>query len=505
VRTFARPTRSRAARRAPPRRRPAPAPGPSIGSASQRSEILRILHGSRLQPAPALEGPADAHETEADRVAERVTGAPTTPLSAPLAPAPVHIAQHASGPSRIQRDLETCEESEECPAREPGEYAWARSHGLQAAPISSPDWGFLVWGFAINSANASGLSGVPDWAAFSRRLATLNALWQVRGFSDCHGDDAHNASLRFRRAFNARQALPPAVQHKVPLFVAAPLTDCLATNGTKEERAFNRAAFFQITQQTLELEGTEVTGERPPEPVPEPEAPTSCPDWQDWLGPVLANPPTLLSDFAECFCLGVKMVDLFDDILARAPVVGTAVADSRVQAVISAVDCLCGVWDLLQLGWDLGRDPGPCWDWSNYDAGDIGRLTLMTGAVGLDCTAGVISELLSSWISELGAEIGGGTGGPPGALLGWVIGQAVERLTQETLELVFDVGAEIAQNYITYGTPFPLDACRSCLRLAGHVHASIDETLCDRWNEALVPEAIRIPEWHQAPSTGEPD
>ena len=57
-------------------------------------------------------------------------------------------------------------------------------------------------------------------------------------------------------------------------------------------------------------------------------------------------------------------------------------------------------------------------------------------------------------------------------------------------------GAEIAENYLTSGTPLPLNACRACTRLAGRLSAAVDLTFCDRWNAAIIPEALRVPEWH---------
>ena len=173
----------------------------------------------------------------------------------------VHTLQQKGTPQRVQRALLTCESGEECTARDPDEHTWARGNGIHAAHIGTPEAGFLVWGFPIDSADTTGIDTAPEWGPFSADMMSRDALWQVRGFTDCLGDAALNTHLRQERALNAKNALPTAARQKVVAFFGAPLTDCMAGNATKEERAYNRSAFFQILQENIEFEeGTEVTG-----------------------------------------------------------------------------------------------------------------------------------------------------------------------------------------------------------------------------------------------------
>jgi hypothetical protein len=314
----------------------------------------------------------------------------------------------------------------------------------------------------------------------------------VHGFASEEGDSAFNEALSCARANTAARVIADA------LGGTALSTIVLFQHGARPGERIPRRSVV-VEWPAPEPPTPEPTPTPTPEPEPAPE-PAGCPTWQEWLG---SDRAALLADIVDCLCLGIKIVDLFDDVISKAPLVGSIVADDRVQAAISLADCLCGVFNFAQLAWDLGRDPGPCWHWSHYDGADLARLAAMAAAVGIDCGAGPLSRLLTSWIQEVTAELaaelflaGGPEAAAAGLFLGFVIGGYLEESAQEALELVFDVGAEIAQNYITTGTPLPLNACRACTRLAGRVSAAVDLTFCDRWNAAIVPEALRIPEFH---------
>lgn len=69
------------------------------------------------------------------------------------------------------------------------------AHGVGIAVV-----GFLVWGVPINSAETAGIESAPRWGPFKADMMSREALWQVRGFTDCLGDTARNSSLRQRRA-----------------------------------------------------------------------------------------------------------------------------------------------------------------------------------------------------------------------------------------------------------------------------------------------------------------
>jgi hypothetical protein len=85
----------------------------------------------------------------------------------------------------------------------------------------------------------------------------------VHGFSDCEGATELNGALRASRADAAYVAMSAGARAKLGTVAGAPLTDCVAANDTEENRRFNRAAVFEITEMNF-----------PEERVP---APLACP------------------------------------------------------------------------------------------------------------------------------------------------------------------------------------------------------------------------------------
>ena len=158
----------------------------------------------------------------------------------------VHTLQQGSSRTMVQRELLDCDD-ESCPERRASdEESWARGQGIRAEHVTTPETGFLVWGFPINSTSTAGLDSTPGWGPFWGNIVTRNVFWQVRGFTDCLGDDNVNMSLRHERARVARSALPSYAQDKVLSFFGAPLDQCIAVNTTKEGRHKNRSALFQM-------------------------------------------------------------------------------------------------------------------------------------------------------------------------------------------------------------------------------------------------------------------
>lgn len=430
----------------------------------------------------------------------------TTSGRALLAHELVHTVQQRSAPVPALQRFVACESEEECPPRNDGEVRRSRTEPMVVGSYSNSAVGLLVGNFAVGGSDLKAdLASAAAWQTFQRRMGSdPSRRWGILGFSDCKGDEAVNTGLRNARAEALHAALSGDARTRVQGSPrGAPLSDCLFDNSTESNRAYNRSALIRLMATELTFPPTEV--EVPvEEDEPAPEQP--CPSYEDYLGPVLGDPPHFFTDLAECVCLGIKVTDLFDDALRYLPLAGRALDNERVQQAISIADCLCGIYDLAQLIWELGREPEPCWSLSNLSAGDVGRISLMVGAVGVDCTASTIANGLTEWLDELiaekTAEAGGAAGGPVGALAGGIFGYAIGMWTQERaewlVEFFLDVMAEMAQNYITYGTPFPLDACRSCTRLAQTLGVDYSPADCDRWNETLVPEAIRFPSLHGA-------
>ena len=189
-----------------------------------------------------------------------------------------HTVQQGANASTVQRTLLNCEQGEECPPRSSGEIGWAAGHGIRVEAISSPEAGLLVWGIPIDSASIRGLASQPAWRSFLADVSSRATFWQVRGFSDCQGSEARNQALRDDRALNARNALPETARSKVLAFYGAPIDQCIASNSSRDGRAHNRAAFFQVFRWPEAPEG------RAPEQAPTvndpavPEAETPIPD-----------------------------------------------------------------------------------------------------------------------------------------------------------------------------------------------------------------------------------
>src|SRR5262245_17415786 len=176
-----------------------------------------------------------------------------------------HTLQQNGTSYQVQRALLSCEHGEKCPEREAGEGAWAKGNGSHAEFVSSPEMGFLIWGFPINSSSAAGIESQPHWAPFFSNLPMGANVWSVRGFTDCKGDEASNASLRQKRAEAAHAALPKDAQAKVSPPLGAPLDQCISSNSSKEGRSRNRAAFFRIPNLSIDFSDFKQPSLQPPQ------------------------------------------------------------------------------------------------------------------------------------------------------------------------------------------------------------------------------------------------
>lgn len=306
----------------------------------------------------------------------------------------------------------------------------------------------------------------------------------VHGFASEEGDPIFNQALSCARANTAADVLH-----------AHPLSITLYQHGAVPgERAARRSVVVEWPRAT---------------PAPA----TRCTTFKDFLGP-LADPAYLTADIAECLCGPIKFLDMFEDVLAWMPgPVGSTFSADSVQTAISAADFLCNALDFVQLAWQLGQGADDCWSPSNYSAADIARLVALAGAMAIDAGAypagEKLGELVSGWlqtiIEETAAELvvsGAVTAQPEvvgaGLFLGFIVAPMVDRLAKSIVEFGFDAGSFILQNYLLSGTPFPLGTCRACARLGHRVRASVDESLCEKWNQAI-PEAIRFPSMESRP------
>jgi hypothetical protein len=186
---------------------------------------------------------------------------PTT-VSSSGEPAEVEAADVRSGPHRegmrprqaltpgaLYR-WESCD-AESCPARDSGEITRSAAAGLRIGNIDGHDP--IVYGFPIGSDSIRTLASNPDWAPLWGSLVTGRMRFQILGFSDCEGATELNTVLRWTRAINVNNALPAAARANIDGFSAAPLSDCVASNDTAENRAFNRSVVFHQTSSTVDF------------------------------------------------------------------------------------------------------------------------------------------------------------------------------------------------------------------------------------------------------------
>lgn len=178
-----------------------------------------------------------------------------------------HVVQQEDGSagSRVQRFL-TCEASVNCPSREPGEVASSRSDPMTVEAITSGGVGLVIANFEVGGDQIKGdPTSNPGWNAFVADVqAGANLRWEILGFSDCQGDEAHNTRLRSARATSMFLALPADAQTRVSSYGGAALDQCLRPNTSAAERALNRSALMWV-QETVygenEFEPETITGD----------------------------------------------------------------------------------------------------------------------------------------------------------------------------------------------------------------------------------------------------
>ena len=207
----------------------------------------------------AIGDSADPFEREASEIARTITSeatASTVPTDTP-ATSELLVQQHTSGP--IISRWEACGTAAQCPARESGERERAQAARLQVGTLTGTST-VVISPFAIGSGNASSLNSDPNWAPFLTSIDGQTNRWEILGFTDCEGGAENNTELRQLRARNVHHLLPASARAKVDRFTAAPLSDCVATNGNEAERAVNRSVIFRITSSAVDFPAETVVG-----------------------------------------------------------------------------------------------------------------------------------------------------------------------------------------------------------------------------------------------------
>jgi hypothetical protein len=159
---------------------------------------------------------------------------------------------------------------EDCPKREPNEVAEARTSPMVVEYLTAPEQGYLISNFAVGQSRLKpNAKNEPNWAAMIAALSDKTTVWTIIGLGDCHGDDALNESLRKDRGEQVLNALPPEASKQISSVQAAALHQCLTTNDSSIDRAYNRSVLIQREKQELTYEEEVIEGERP---VPKPKA-----------------------------------------------------------------------------------------------------------------------------------------------------------------------------------------------------------------------------------------
>jgi hypothetical protein len=195
-----------------------------------------------------------------------------------------------------------------------------------------------------------------------------------------------------------------------------------------------------------------------PAPTPRTSEPPGrvCGDFETYLRQALFIEPSLAGDFVTCFCLAGGLLDLVDASPYLAPI----------ASWVEVIDCACNVLTILQHVYNIGVEDG-CWDWDNVTWGEglsVLNLSLSTIA---DCSSLPLGASLGALLGGLGGGAGGSGAAPgPGTAAGAGAGAGAGAILGD---LLVDVAAMAMQNIITQGTPFPVNQCRACVRLAHRV------------------------------------
>jgi len=249
-------------------------PGTSSGDRILAHELTHVVQQRHGSPhAPIDQGPADPLEVAAATAADYAArGVPMPPLLTTVHDHPG--VQRFTSCTRARLSLE------ECPRRQPGEYAHSRAEPMAVDYVLSPEAGFVVSNFTIGQSELkAGAKSSESWRQLVQAVSEKGSRWEILGLSDCGGPDSVNTSLRHGRAAVVRAALPAAAQAHIDRADGAPLTDCLTDNTTEADRAFNRSVLVRPVERRIDFPPEEIEGHRP---VPKPQAqPTAdCTDTQ---------------------------------------------------------------------------------------------------------------------------------------------------------------------------------------------------------------------------------
>ena len=331
----------------------------------------------------------------------------------------------------------------------------------------------------------------------ARGLLGSAAVVDVHGFASMEGDATFNYNLSCVRANRAAQILRELGVVVGQLYAHG------ATIGPAEPR---RSVVLDPRSEPEPEPGPEPTPEPIPEPTPSPDF-SGCGGFEDAFRFITNVDPSLPVDLISCVCEGIKLADILESVaqFAAGPIFPDGLSD-----IIENLDGVCNFLDWLQLIYITGADGG-CWSLSNLTSSDIARITTHFAAFVADLfsqqTANWAMDQLSDLLFELLVAEGaaaGSYGGPVGAVGGAALGALIAVLARiifveraaEIADFILDLSLYLSQNQLTHGTIFPLDSCRSCLRLPSYFGGPDFSGRCDELNRDWTPERMRVPEWH---------
>jgi outer membrane protein OmpA-like peptidoglycan-associated protein len=250
-------------------------PGTSSGDRILAHELTHVVQQRRGAPhAPIDQGPADPLEVAAATAADHAArGVPVPP--------PLTTGRDHPGVQRFTSCTQARLSLEECPRRQPGEYAHSRGEPMTVDYVLSPEAGFVVSNFTIGQSELkAGVKSSESWNQLVKAVSEKDSRWEILGLSDCEGPDTVNTAVRRRRAAAVHAALPAAAQAHIDRADGASLTDCLTDNTTEADRAFNRSVVVRPLERRFDFPPVEIEGHRPV-PKPETQPTVDCTDTQD--------------------------------------------------------------------------------------------------------------------------------------------------------------------------------------------------------------------------------
>jgi outer membrane protein OmpA-like peptidoglycan-associated protein len=151
----------------------------------------------------------------------------------------------------------------DCPPREKGEVKRAHDGAMVFLPglkLDTGETGVLIANFDIGSAKIKpNLGSTIYWKQWLRKRTGDKSKWSLVGFTDCAGDEKHNAVLREQRAKAVLHLLPAELRTRIDSIKGAGPGECITENDGAPDRTLNRSVALLLTESTIDEPGEVVT------------------------------------------------------------------------------------------------------------------------------------------------------------------------------------------------------------------------------------------------------